>query len=172
MKTRLVVIALGLALAGPLAAQQPVAPRPGARVRLVSVRKEVVVEARLVRLAADSVVVTDGRRQQAYALGGPYRLETVVSRSSNAGRGALFGFLTGGAFGALLGGTSGEYGGGFYGGAELGGAVFGVVGLLVGGLLGAASTSVTWAPVSPDGVRIGLSRPTGGRLGVGASFSF
>jgi len=166
MKTRLVVLALGLTLAGPLAGQQPVAPKPGARVRLVSVRNEVVVEAKLVRLSADTAVVTDGRRQQAYALGGPYRLETVVGRYTNAGGGALVGGLVGGLFGALIEASTphGEIG--------MGAVILGVPGLFVGGLLGAASSSEVWAPVSAAGVRVGLSRPTGDRLGFSASFSF
>ncbi len=149
MHARLALLALALLLTRPLPAQQPARLEPGARVRLVSARREVTAEGRLVRLAADTAVLTDGPRVWSYHLGPDARLETVVGRRSRVGRGALLGGMIGAVVGAVAGAGSGQGAGFDLGpiGAVVGAATLGLTGLALGGLIGASSGQEIWAPV-------------------------
>jgi len=146
VKISFAVLAATLILAARLPAQAPAAPAAGTRARLVSASGAVVAEGRLVRLAPDSVVLTDGRRSQAYPLGGAARLQTVVGHRSNAGRGALLGGLIGVALGATAGAGGGSNEWRLFSPAA-GGAILGFTGLALGGLIGALGSTEVWGPV-------------------------
>ncbi len=149
MHARLALLALTLFVTRPLPAQQPAHLEPGARVRLVSARREVIAEGRLVRLAADTAVLTDGPRAWPYRLGPDCRLETVVGRRSHAGRGALLGGLIGGVLGAAAGAGMRQQGAFTIGPDNVaeGAASLGLVGAALGGLIGALSGEEVWAPL-------------------------
>lgn len=152
MKISFAVLAATLILAARLPAQAPAAPAAGTRARLVSASGAVVAEGRLVRLAPDSVVLTDGRRSQAYPLGGAARLQTVVGHRSNAGRGALLGGLIGVVIGGAAGASAGSQPAGTLEilplrNAVSGAAILGFTGLALGGLIGALGSTEVWGPV-------------------------
>ena len=69
----------------------------------------IAVEGTLVRLSADSVVVSDGSRALAFALGHGRGLERWVGRHRATGTGAATGGLIGAGVGAILGAAGGTY---------------------------------------------------------------
>ena len=104
------------------------------------------------------------------------QLDVSMGKRSRIGRGALIGLFAGAAVGAGVGaavggGQNGD--GGSY--AGLGALVFGGIGaaggLVVGTVIGAATTTDQWRRVLSDGVRVGLAVTPDGRLGLITSIS-
>ena len=175
--SRLVLCALGLALAAPALAPSPASPAAGSRVRIVGESAQTLGEGTLLRLTADTVVLGDGHRQQAIALTGDRRLERFVGRQRQTGKGALYGGLAGVALGVVSGAESGSRCDGFIclgpvAGALLGGAVLGLTGAVAGIIIGALDTSDVWEPVPASGPRVTVSRTPSSRWGFGAAIAF
>jgi hypothetical protein len=172
MKTRLAACVLALALAAPARGQQPATIAVGAQVRIVSAGRA-LAEGRLVRLAADTAVLSDGVRAQPFALGSERVLEV---RRSVPGSGAGAGALKGAWKGAIVGGVWAGLTMLFCDDFEcMGVVVFPPLciagGAAYGALHGAARRRV-WQAVATSGLRVGLSPQPSGRWGLGASVSF
>ncbi len=105
------------------------------------------------------------------------RLELSRGRHSNAGKGAMYGGLTGAGAGLVIGlaATAGN-GGGFFevgpGEVALGTLVMGGLGAGVGAIIGSLSSHDQWEVVSVPKVTAVRQSVTGSRLGVGISLRF
>ena len=98
-------------------------------------------------------------------------LEVSTKRHSNAGTGAAAGLLGGAAIGAMLGAScEGEF---LCPGAGGGAASVGLLGLVLGGAIGALSHSEQWQSVYERRVQVNFTAPARGRgIGVGVAVAF
>jgi len=93
---------LALFLMSPLLSQ--ILPELGARVRIATGAERLT--GTLIAINADELTITSRSGESRVAISEVTRIE--VSKGNYAGRGALYGFLGGAAFGAVLGAVSGE----------------------------------------------------------------
>lgn len=110
----------------------------------------------LISMDADSLrfTSTDGNGIVATPIASVTRLERSRGRRSNAGRGALIGGIVGGAAGLILGIAAADEGGWFPVGPKEIALVTGFMGATfagLGALVGAASKSERWEPVTVPG---------------------
>jgi len=168
-------------VAAPLSAQQPQQLRPGQRVR-VSVDS---LPQRQLRLVGTVASLSPGYLVLMGADSGPLTIPVRIVRKlevssgttgSKAAEGALLGFLGGASVGALI-GVLGIPRCGFRRATcefatPVGAAIGGLVGMFVGGVIGAQVSRERWESVPLDRLRVTvLSRP-GSRLGLGFSLGF
>jgi len=175
MKTSLSICVLAVALAGSLAAQQP---SRGATVRLHLKRSLGIstVTGTLLELTADSVIIAPSGFFHRY--GYPRSNLTALdvrTRVRAPVRFVLIGGLMGGAFGAVAGYAGGDDGTSLFadgGRTVIGAAAGALVGMVVGAVAAARVGVERWRPVDLDQLRVGVSPPPRGRLGLGATISF
>jgi hypothetical protein len=157
----------------------------GQRVRIDSSAQSAYIEGRLVRLVADTLVLTDERREQSVVLGSRFQIWVASGTRVHPAAGAVIGGLVGIVAGALAYSppppctdnfacgvgvmVKGAYG--RIGAASLGG----LLGMLIGGSVGSQIHSTRWTRVLTgdlDRLRVGLAPLPASRLGVGVSISF
>jgi hypothetical protein len=169
---------------GRLAAQQAHVA-VGQRVRVASAGEGPFFEGRVVRLAADTVVLSDGRIEDSIVLGGRRRLWIAAGTRSYGHPG----FIVGAALGVVVGALVYPEPPSpppctdycvfdtrdivpFVGRIKSAGLGL-LVGAVVGAWIGSEIRTTLWQPVGPDaGVRVGIAPLPNGRLGLGASVSF
>ncbi len=168
----------------PLLAQQPPQLYPGASVRVTIPSAGLVSrEASLLSIVGGTVTIRTGRDTSAVAVDSIRALEVKLGRRNLAPHGAVIGVLVGAVVGVGLSKRDRDrciaMGGWLCSPKSSQLVVGGVVGGLLGGglgtLLGYAIGWVRWQPVPVDslrGLRIGIVREPGGRLGLGASLAF
>ena len=184
-RTRTVCLGLVSVLLTPTLSAQQVAA-PGSRVRVVGGDKQPIATGAFVRLAGDTVVLTNAAgTTQALILQAGHELEVSLGMRRRTLQGMGIGLLAGAAAGAMLGAASyrstpcnypcvgpgvgpnspGEM-------AVVGAVVLGVTGVVIGGIVGGRQQREWWFPVTPHAPRIVLL-PAGSRsaaLTVSTSF--
>jgi len=179
MQTAFGITVLVWLVAATAEAQAP-AITAGTRVRVTSRvhdynRKVATVN----ELRGDSVVLVAGSRPVTMALSDLDQIQVSVGRRRTVLRGMLAGGLIGAVGGAVIGAVTYQPCEGFClfvpdNAAEAGvltGTVLGVVGVAVGGIVGAFNTTDRWGPATAPG-RISLAPAPGGRVAVGLTRSF
>jgi hypothetical protein len=168
---------LASATSSRIAAQEIVRLEPGQRVRVTAptISSTQIVGA-FAHMAADTLVVeTDGRAWH-FPRASLTRVDVNRGQKSNAGRGALFGFLIGAGIGAVALGSSSlcaetlEVPAGRC--ALIGAGGGGVGGLLLGTIAGALIKTDRWQEVPVDRLRVSLIPPGPGRFALAMSVSF
>jgi hypothetical protein len=160
----------------PLAAQEP-SIQPGTRVRVKAPTLFSRPFVGTLESVRDSIVLVRGNEAMPATqirLSQIERVEVSQGKKSNAGRGAIAGFLVGAAAGAGFGISACSGGGGC---ADVGtgtvalftGAIGAGGGTLLGALIGLGSKSERWEEVSRERFRVGMTFNEG--RGVGLRFS-
>ena len=179
-RATLLIAALALTpLATVMAQLQPSPLEPGQRVRVTApdlgIRKQV---GRFEALRGDTLVVAAADSTMTFPVASVTRLELSRGQKSMAGRWAGIGFVSGAAFGAIIGFVSGdpprtcdlcptaEQK------AACGAIVFGGIGALIGRGAGASHKTDRWEEVPLDKLRVSVGPQRDGRLGLGLSFAF
>jgi hypothetical protein len=174
----LVLAGAAVALPAGLAAQDAVSP--GMRVRVVQTSTSApVVVGELVRIAGDSVIVSAaGGTLVSMSLDEAHRLEVSDGVRRQTTRGVGIGLLAGAVAGAVIGAATYEpcdgwcfvdFGRG--GTALISAGALSIPGMIIGGIVGAATTHDTWREVDgPGGLQL---RPAaGGGVQFGVSLRF
>lgn len=175
MKTAWSVLAIGLIL--PMAAQAQAQSAPaGARVRITSPRNDLQKHVTTVtEVRGDTIVVAAQGGVRAVALRDVTSMDVSSGRRNRVVRNGLIGLGTGAAGGFLLGVlTFDEPGFLVAGPAEAGamlGTLFGLVGLITGGVVGAFDHTDRWQPVKGTfRASISPTRSGGARLALSRTF--
>ena len=159
------IIALAFAssaVAGRVLAQQYVSA--GARVRVVDTGTHAsLLKGTFVRVAADSVFVTASDSTAFMMLGGPHQLQVSGGRHGHPFKGMGIGFVAGAGLGAIIGSATysdSDCADAFFcnkkintGVDAIGGAL---LGLLVGGIVGASVKTEKWRSIDHRTVRVAV----------------
>ena len=181
-------LALAVALCVPfftLSAQQPLPLEIGQPVRVTHCGPSPVysgrirtdcrtTEGNLVDITTDSVVLTPGAPPTHLTVPRDLmtRLEVIRGRKSNAGKGALFGFLTGVLAGVVVGASEGEgHMVSSEGAIAAWGLGLGAAGAVVGVITGAFIKTDRWGNVPLDQLRVNFA-PQRDRGSFGVSLRF
>lgn len=180
MRTATLLVLTTLAFAPASAVAQDPALAPGARVRIALEQADTrPMIGRLIAVTRDTLLVrTAAADSIAVPLSEVRRLDVSTGRYRPILKGMGLGFLIGAATGALIGAADGDDDAGFIAfsageKAALGAVLFGGLGTVAGGLVGAASPTDRWTQVSPrrTGVRIQVHpRPDAISVAISAAF--
>lgn len=175
MKPAFTVLVAALFFASPVAAQMA-GLGAGARVRVTSPRDDLNKHVGTVlEVRGDSVVIAGQRGSRSIALGNVTALDVSTGTRTQIVRSGLIGFGAGAVLGAIVGAASYEEPDFFFGSpAELAaasGVVFGSIGLIAGGVVGALQRTDRWERRDlPLRAAIGGSRSGGVRLSLSRTF--
>jgi len=167
-----------LALTSAAAAQDSTGSLVGRRIR-IQPQHGATLQGAVVAVSDSAVTLrTSETDTVSVARAGIARVEVYEGTKSNTGKGALTGFLLGGAIGAFLGAASAsategslvEYSAGE--GALAYGASFGVLGAGIGALVGLGSHHERWQPAVLPTVTVLPTAQDGKRVAFGLRVSF
>jgi len=167
------LLLVGLTVVGSLAAQGPLPVTPGQRVRLTLDGGRHRVTGLVVSQDSGSVTV-QGYFEDSGTVVAQSRITAVelsTARHSNAGAGATVGLLGGAVVGGIIGAScDGDF---LCPGAGPTAVAVGIVGLVLGGAIGAFSHSETWQSVYQRRVQVSVVAPARGRgVGFGVAVAF
>lgn len=175
MKAAVAILAVALFFPMIAGAQSPPLAA-GMRVRVTSPRDDLKKHVGTVmELRHDSIVVTGRLGPRTIALENIVALDVSLGRRTQIARSALLGFGGGALFGGILGVAAYEEPDFFFSSATQMGAVsalvFGSIGLVAGGLVGALNRADHWDP-RDFSVRAAIGSSRQGAVSVGLSRSF